>query len=350
MKLPRCEFYKLKTKDNAEIWLTRFNGGPKGPVMVVHGVSVWSGMFSLSTISKNFVTYLVEHGYDVWLLDWRASIQLPLSQFTLDDVAQNDYPCAVKQILAVRQDCKTVQAVVHCVGSIAFFMSLASGLLPQIRCVACSQVALHPTVGWLMRAKAEIQLASLISALNMDHVSPVPDPTYPIFSALLGALVNAVHHECSSTVCHRMTFMYGHIYPHATLNVETHNRLSEQLGWCNIKTLTHLQQMVDRGGVAAMFDYGPEENRRRYGAPISPTYVIDASHLQLPITLVSGADNQCFLPETTKRTYDWLCDKNDPNLYTRHVVPGFGHWDNFVGAEAYEHCYPCYLEQLEKCS
>ena len=348
VKMPAREFYKLTTEDKTEIWLTRFNGGPKGPVMLVHGVSVWSGMFTLPTISRNFVSYLVENSYDVWLLDWRASIQLPLSQFTLDEVAKYDYPRAVKHIREItRKD--SVQAVVHCVGSIAFFMSLASGLLPDVRCVACSQVALHPTVGTVVRCKAGMQLASLIADLGMNHISPVPDPNYPIFSAFLGAFVNSVHHECSSTVCHRMTFMYGHIYPHATLNVETHDQLNEQFGWCNIKTLQHLQQLVDRGGVAAKFDYGPKENKRRYGDSVPPTYLDDASHLRIPITLVSGADNRCFLPQTTLRTYDWLSERNGPSLYTRHVVPGFGHWDNFVGAEAYKHCYPRYLEQLDKC-
>jgi hypothetical protein len=350
MNLPPREFYQLTTEDGAEISLTRFNGGAKGPVMVVHGVSVWSGMFTLPTIGKNFAFYLVENGYDVWLLDWRASIQLPLSQFTLDTTAEYDFPRAVKHILETTHR-ESIQAVVHCVGSISFFMSLASGLLKEVRCVACSQVALHPTVTSVMNAKARIQLASMISGLNMKEVSPVPDPNYPIFSALLGLFVDALHYECSSTVCHRMTFMYGHIYPHTTLNVETHNKLKEQFGSCNITTLKHLQQLVNRGGTAAKFDYGTDGNRRKYGNVTPPTYVEkeNASHLQIPITFVSGAENRCFLPETTQRTYDWLCRENGSSLYTRHVVPGFGHWDNFVGADSHEHCYPYYLEQLEKC-
>jgi pimeloyl-ACP methyl ester carboxylesterase len=347
MKLPPREFYRLTTKDNAEIWLTRFNGGKKGPVMLVHGVSVWSGMFTLSTIAKNFATYLIENNYDVWLLDWRASIQHPLRQFTLDEVAQYDYPLAVQKILDVTHH-QSIQAVVHCIGAVSFFMSLASGWLPDVRCVAVSQVALHPTVGTAMRIKSALRFASLISDLDMNDVSPVPDPSYPVFSRFLGAFVNAVHHECSSTVCHRMTFMYGHIYPHATLNVQTHNRLNDQFGSCNITTLQHLQQLVNRGGIAAKFDYGPAENQKRYHSPVPPTY-LDASHLKIPITLISGAENKCFLPETTKRTYDWLCKENGPTLYTRRVIPGFGHWDNFVGEQAYKYVYPYYLEQLEKC-
>ncbi len=357
MNLPTPQEYKLKTPDNFTIRLTRYTGGNKGPVMVVHGVSVWSGMFTLPTVMENFVLFLVSHGYDVWLLDWRASIDQPLllanlatktkGQFTLDDVAANDYPTAVKFIREqTRRD--SIQAMVHCVGSISFFMSLALGYLPDVRCVASSQVALHPIVGPAMKLKAHAHLASMIADLKMTHVSPLPDPDYPVFNGLLGLYVNAVHHECDSTVCHRMTFMYGHLYPHNTLNVETHERLDEQLGPCNITTLIHLQQSAIRGYVCK-FDYGPEQNQQKYGSPEPPSYLQDASHMRIPITFVSGELNQCFLPESTMRTYDWLRRTNGTTGYTRTVIPNFGHFDNFVGAEANKYCYPAYLEQLEKC-
>jgi hypothetical protein len=146
-----------------------------------------------------------------------------------------------------------------------------------------------------------------------------------------------------------MTFMYGHIYPHNKLNVETHDHLAEQLGSCNVKTLQHLQQLVIRGE-AARFDYGREENKRRYHKATPPKYVDDASRLRLPIALISGGENRCFLPISTERTYEWLCRKNPDyrDRYSRDVVPHFGHWDNFVGAQASESCYPYYLRRLEQ--
>jgi len=347
MNLPTPVIFERTTPDNFDIRLTRYEGGKKGPVMVVHGVSVWSGMFTAPTVRQNFVQFLLSHGYDVWLLDWRSSIHEPLQQLTLDDVAANDYPTAVKGIRE-QTGCDTVQAVVHCVGSISFFMSLASGFLPDVRCVASSQVALHPVVGAIMKFKAGAHLASVLADLNITHVSPLPDPDYPVFATLLGLYVNAVHHECDSTVCHRMTFMYGHLYPHQTLNVETHERLDEQFGPCNITTLMHLEQSARRGYVTK-YDYGPEQNQIKYGSPEPPSYLRDASHMRIPITLVSGELNRCFLPESTKRTYDWLCEANGAAQYTRTVIPNFGHFDNFVGAEANQHCYPAYLAQLERC-
>src|ERR1700755_599668 len=91
--------YDVVTKDQVTLRLTRFTGGPKGPVLVVHGVGVWSGMFTLPTVRQNFTQYLVANGYDVWLLDWRGSTRLPLRQFKFDEAAENDYPAAVERVL-----------------------------------------------------------------------------------------------------------------------------------------------------------------------------------------------------------------------------------------------------------
>ena len=43
--------------------------------------------------------------YDVWLVDWRTSCNLPLTQveskYTLDDCAAYDYPAAIDKVLEV---------------------------------------------------------------------------------------------------------------------------------------------------------------------------------------------------------------------------------------------------------
>ena len=56
--------------------------------------------FAIDTVPKNWVQYLGEHGYDVWLLDYRASPDLPSSftQFTVDDIALRDWPAAVDTV------------------------------------------------------------------------------------------------------------------------------------------------------------------------------------------------------------------------------------------------------------
>lgn len=340
------ETFTLDTDDGATLRLTRHRGGSKGPVMLVHGAGVYSGMFALDTVEESFASYLARHGYDVWRLDWRASIQLPLRQHTLDDAATYDFPAAVRAIRA-HTGAPSVQAVVHCAGAIAFFMSLASGLLPDVRCVTCSQVALHYRVPAATRVKSVLHVPDLVRSAGLDYLSPTEDPKHPVFQSMFGELVDLVHHECSSTVCHRITFLYGHLYRHDRMNAETHERLGEQFGKCNITAFQHLGQLTRRG-TAARFDHGAAENTRRYGTSEPPTY-LDPSHLRIPITFVSGEKNETFLPTSTELTFGWLRAANPDIAYQRHVVPGYGHIDTFMGARARTDTFPLFMEQLEAC-
>ena len=54
MKLPQPEIIPFTTPDGVDLLLTHYKGGDKGPVMVVHGVSVWSGMFTVPWVRENF--------------------------------------------------------------------------------------------------------------------------------------------------------------------------------------------------------------------------------------------------------------------------------------------------------
>ncbi|HUN58107.1 MAG TPA: hypothetical protein VMU41_08325 [Candidatus Binataceae bacterium] len=346
MNIPATENYTFNAPDGVENRLTRYRGGAKGPVMVVHGAAVWSGMFSLSTIDENFTSYLVKNGYDVWLLDWRASIKLPLRQFTLDEAAENDFPAAIRFIMEhTRSD--SIQAVVHCAGASAFFMTLASGLAPGVRCVACSQIALHYKVPSAMETKCLLHLDVILKLMGLDYLSCTDEPEHPHFQTMLTDFVNLVHHECTSPICHRITFLFGHLYRHDKLNAATHEHLADQFGKCNITAFRHLAQII-RHGSAQKYDYGYVENLKRYGAA-EPRSYLKPEHLRIPITFVSGELNRTYLPASTEETFDWLTAHNEPALYKRYVVPDYGHIDNFMGYRANIDSYPLFLEQLEAC-
>src|SRR3954467_1592024 len=100
--LPRAEVHDVTTSDGTEVRLTRYKMGSKGPLVMAPGYGNAARAFAVDTVPKNFVQYLGEHGYDVWLLDYRASPDLEASrtQFTVDDIAMRDWPAAID---AVRQ-------------------------------------------------------------------------------------------------------------------------------------------------------------------------------------------------------------------------------------------------------
>jgi hypothetical protein len=70
----------------------------KGPVLLVHGAGVRANIFR-PPVPRTLVDTLVDAGYDVWLENWRASIESPPNRWTLDQAAVHDHPVAVRRVL-----------------------------------------------------------------------------------------------------------------------------------------------------------------------------------------------------------------------------------------------------------
>jgi cholesterol oxidase len=84
------------------------------------------------------------------------------------------------------------------------------------------------------------------------------------------------------------------------------------------------------------------------GADGEDIYMPHLDRLQLPICFISGANNECYLPESTERTYQRLCERFGADLYSRHVISGYGHIDCIFGKNAAVDVYPFILAHLEK--
>src|SRR6266511_1493016 len=109
--------------------------------------------------------------------------------------------------------------------------------------------------------------------------------------------------------------------------------LQQMFGLANVRSFEHLARMVREGKVVA-FD-GDD------------AYLPHLDRMAIPITFIHGAENACFLPESTERSYDELRRVNDPKLYTRYLIPGYGHIDCIFGAHASRDVYPLMLRHLE---
>jgi predicted alpha/beta hydrolase len=107
----------VPTADGFNIGLTRYCGGTKGPVVLAPGFSVRASSFATPTVDENLVECLVNEQYDVWLFDYRASGDSgnptdDVRPFTIDDIAQHDWPAALDKILEETK-AESVQAMVH---------------------------------------------------------------------------------------------------------------------------------------------------------------------------------------------------------------------------------------------
>src|SRR5438045_3050815 len=84
----------------------------RGPVLLVHGAGVSANIFR-PPVRQTIVDYLVARGYDVWLENWRASMDLPPNDWTLDQAAAFDHPEAVRTVLR-ETGADRIKALVHC--------------------------------------------------------------------------------------------------------------------------------------------------------------------------------------------------------------------------------------------
>jgi cholesterol oxidase len=338
LRVPVPELHPFPALDGVPLLLTRYQGGTRGPVILSHGLGVSSRIFSTDTIDTNLLEYLVAHGYDVWLLDYRGSIALPASQqqSTGDDVATLDYPAAISTVLQLT-GAKTVQMLVHCWGSTTFFMAMLAGQ-PNVRTIVCSQIANNVIAVPETRFKAGLHTPQLLKELGFDtltaYVGTTSDWKAKLFDDALRLNPVAFSQLCTNPVCHRIAFLYSLLYRHEQLNTSTHTNMHELFGIANIASMEHLALLVREKHLVS---YDGKE-----------VYMPHLDRLKLPICFIHGALNDCYEPVSTELTYNALCAAFGPELYERHVIPGYGHIDCIFGKNAAQDVYPYMLAHLEK--
>jgi len=120
-----------------------------GPILLVHGLAMTSEMFKNDMIEKNFVEYLYERYFDVWLLDSRISIDMAASrtEFTMDVLA-DDFKKIIPKVYDLVGK-KKLKVLAHCVGALSFNLALLSDPVDfggKIELLINSGVALFPEV------------------------------------------------------------------------------------------------------------------------------------------------------------------------------------------------------------
>src|SRR3954464_2553208 len=298
--MPPAEVHSVPTSDGTEVRLTRYKFGTKGPLIMAPGYGNAARAFAIATVPKNWVQCLGEHGYDVWLFDYRASPELPgsFTQFTVDDIAMRDWPAAVERVRAeTGQD--QIQAMGHCVGGLSLFMAIGGGM-PGLRSATFSSLAGHPipTPGNL--ARAHVRLATIfkllgIKGLNTDYAPDRWD------GKLIETVMKAApfRHIYDNPVARRIYFIYGDVYDYENINQPTMERAGPSFfGNGNITFFEHISLMIRAS-----------EARDRNGRN---AYWGNLDAYKLPINFITGEHNKMFVPKGLQRTYDTLRRANGP--------------------------------------
>lgn len=308
----------------------------KCPVILVHGAGVRSNIFH-APVAKSIVDVLIEAGYDVWLENWRSSIDFPPNLWTLDQAALYDHPKAVQTIIN-ETGVQQIKAIIHCQGSTSFMMSAIAGLVPEVTTIVSNAVSLHPVVtGW---SKFKLQFLVPIVKLMSDYLNPhwgVDAPNFP--AKLITFLVNLTHHECNNAVCKQVSFTYGSGFPalwsHENLNDETHEWLKEEFGAVPLRFFSQIIRCIRQGHLISVEDLS--------GLP--GDFVESAPKTNARFAFFAGEDNLCFLPVSQSKTYQYFSALRS-DFHTLHRIPGYGHLDIFMGKNAAEDVFPLIIQEL----
>ena len=335
-----AEVVPFRTVDGLDLNLVHVQGGAKptrAPVLLVHGAGVRANIFNPPE-RTTFVRYLIERGHDVWLENWRASIDVPASEWTLDQAAVFDHPAAVRMVVE-RTGVPNINAVIHCQGSTSFTMSALAGLVPQVRTIVSNAVSLHPVVPTKARIKGLLLLPFV--AMITRYLDPRwgETPTTPVAKMLKG-IVDLLHRECSNGVCKFASFTYGAGHPtlwrHENLSNNTHSWIKGEFADVPITFFQQMNRCLNQGHLV----------RTGALAQIPPDLTAQPPAAQMRFALVAGERNDCFTAESQRRTFSWL-EQQAPGRHRLHVIPQYGHLDIFLGEHAARDTFPVMAAELE---
>ena len=334
--LPPGEQHPVMTSDGTEIRLTHYALGSKGPVVLAPGYGNAARAFAVDTVPTNYVQFLGEHGYDVWLLDYRASPDLEASrtQFTVDDIAMRDWPAAID---AVRRHsgADTVQAMGHCVGGLSLFMAIGGGL-QGLRSATFSSLAGHPIATPGNRVRAGAHLATMFKKVGIEGLDTNYDPdSLPDRAVDLAMRALPFRHVYDSPVGRRIYFVYGDVFDFSNINEETMDAAVPSIfGISNITFFEHISRMIRKS--------------RAVDSAGRDAYLANVDRYRMPISFLTGEHNRMFVPRGLQRTYEHVRAANGPDRYAHHVFKDYAHLDMWLGENAARDIFPTALAELER--
>ena len=310
----------------------------KGPVLLVHGAGVRANIFNPPT-ANNIISMLSDEGYDVWLENWRGSIEFEPNHWDLDQVAINDHPAAVKKIVEITGS-REIKAIIHCQGSTSFMISAALGLVPEVKTIISNAVSLHPVV-------------PRYSEFKINYYLPFVKPIFPFLnpawglhapdfkSKMLSFIVSATHREKDTLVGKFVSFTYGAGFPALwlleNLDEQTMQWIQYEFAAVPLTFFGHIKKCIKRGALTPL-----SSDIHKHS-----TYLDVAPQTDARIVLFAGEQNRCFHPDSQRRTFDYLNNIN-PGYHKLHVLDKYSHLDVFLGKNAHKDVFPIMINELNQ--
>ena len=316
-----------------------------GPVLLVPGSGVRAEMYYGQPVGPSCAEYLLGLGYDVWVETWRASIDLPPNDYTLDHAARHDHPWAVTKVLSVcdaeEGEPVNLKAVVHCQGSISFMMAVVTGRIDdRVTHIVSSAVSLFIDVTqstWLKQRIAMPLVARRFDGLDAQWGIR---PTTPI-AGLFAAAAKRMERPCGNPTCQVANFMYGsgwdvlfrHVDDdgHPWVTDAVHEWAGREVGYTPLSLIAQVAESSRHGYVVPSPTPPP-------GTP--PAYLATPPQTGAQVTFIAGDHNNMFRWQGQHRAARFFNESLGDGRADFVALPGFGHLDTFWARDAPEVAFP----------
>jgi pimeloyl-ACP methyl ester carboxylesterase len=291
-------------------------------------------------VRQTLVDVLLDEGYDVWVENWRASIDFPNNSYTLDQGARLDHPRAVETVRE-RTGAERVRVVAHCQGSVGFLMAAVAGYLPEdsVSHVVSSAISLFFDVPKMTTLKEHtvLRLAELVGR-GADASWAIRAPTP--FAKMIAEVATHVEERCGNPACQMANFMYGSgndvLLLHPNVDDRVHRWSARELGYAPFSLIQQVADSCDKG----------EAVRARSEVLAPKSYVSDSPKIKNTRFLFLGGErNRMFFPRGQERAAEFLKGHGLDAEFL--LLKGYGHLDTFWGRDAASDVFPHILSALE---
>ncbi|XP_041769585.1 lipase 1-like [Anopheles merus] len=354
------EVHNIETQDGYIIELHRVRSSPvygpanpyKLPVLLMHGLMGSSADWILMGPEESLPYLLSDQGHDVWLGNARGNRysrnHTHLSpegrefwDFTFHEIGLYDLPVMVDHVLAQTGQ-PQLHYVGHSQGTTMFFV--LNALRPEYNRKFRLMHALAPAVflthlqNPFLRFLAQHETAALqfVNFFGIFEVKPYQEDINRLAKALCPDFY-------SRALClDAMHTMTGNKYHHMS-QLGFPMLLRHLPAGCSLKQVAHFGQVVTSGHFRP-YDYGVEENRRRYtGSAVPPDY--DLTKVTAPVVIFYGLADQLTHPTDVRQLAGRL-----PNLVALNQLPNttFNHMDFLLAGDAKDALYDSIIGNVEQ--